>query len=180
MSLPDFQPNKLTTALEQAVYNAHTHRNYTSSLIILILPDWKHTFYIARNLHTNYVQQIATIALTHATHHQHHPKYNLHIYVVANSKALSQLDAPRIHNTLNTSLTSEYGHRTQTHMIVTTRFDATNIDCSKSYTNTPAPTLSRPITSVLQTKPHNRRWNPRDFFIRTAHKSKKNLHWERQ
>ncbi len=48
-------------------------------------------------------------------------------------------------------------------MIVTTRLDATNIDNNKSHTNTPAPTLPRPNTTILQTNTHNRRWNPRDF-----------------
>ncbi len=61
MSLPEFHPNKLTTAMEQAIYSVHTTRNHTPSLTILILPDWKHTPYLARNLHTNYVQHIATI-----------------------------------------------------------------------------------------------------------------------
>ena len=37
MSLPEFQPTKLTTAMEKAIYNAH--RIYITSLTILILPD---------------------------------------------------------------------------------------------------------------------------------------------
>ena len=41
--------------------------------------------------------------------------------------------------------------------------DATNIDCSKSYTNTPTPTLTHPDTTILQTKTHNRRWNLGNF-----------------
>ena len=85
------------------------------------------------------------------------------IYLVANSKALTQLDAPNIHNTLNTSLIQAYGHKTQAHMINTTRLDSTNIDCSKSYTNNPTPTQARPNTTILQTKQHNQRWNPRDI-----------------
>ena len=39
MSLPEIQPNKLTTTLEQAIYSADTHRNANPSLTILILPD---------------------------------------------------------------------------------------------------------------------------------------------
>jgi ribonuclease HI len=164
MSLPEFQPSKLTTALEQAIYNAHTHRNHTPSLTILVLPDWKHTPYLAQNLHTNYVQHVATIPHKHATQHHHHPKYNIHIYLVANSKALTRLDATNIHKTLNTSLTHEYGHITQTHKIDTTRLEKTNRDCCKSYTNTPTPTQPRPNTTILQTTQHKRRWNPRDFI----------------
>jgi hypothetical protein len=163
MSLPEFPHNKLTTALEQAIYSAHTNKNHAPSLTILILPDWKHTPYLARNLHTDYVQHIATITHIHTTQNQQRPKYNLHIYLVANSKALTQLDATHIHNTLNTILTQTYGLRTQTYMIDTTRPDATSIDSRKSYTNTPAPTQSRPNTIILQTTPHDRKWNPRDF-----------------
>ena len=98
--LPEFQSDKLTIELEQAIYSAHTHRNANPILTILILPDWKHTPYLARNLHTNIVQQIATITHTHdANQHQKYPKYNLPIYLLANSKALSQLDASNIYNT---------------------------------------------------------------------------------
>jgi len=55
--LPEFQPDKLTTALEQANYNAHTHRDTNHSSKILILPDRKHTPYLARNLPFKYVQK---------------------------------------------------------------------------------------------------------------------------
>ena len=65
MSLPELHHNKLTTALAQAIYIAHTNKNHASSLTILIPPDWNHTPYLARNLHTNYVQHIATIPHTH-------------------------------------------------------------------------------------------------------------------
>ena len=160
LSLLEFQPDKLTIALEQAIYIAHSHRNTKPSLTILILPDRKHTPYFARNLHTNYVQQIATIPHTHAIQHQNHPKYNLHIYLVANSKARSQLDASNIYNTLNTSLIQAYGQRTQIIKIVTTLRDATTLDCNKSYTNTPTPHIPHHITMILQTKSHNRRWDP--------------------
>jgi hypothetical protein len=152
MLLPEFQPDKLTLALEQAIYSAHTHRNTNLGLTILILHDWKHTPYLARNVHTTCVQQIATNPRTHANQQQNQPKYKLHIYIVANSKALSQLDASNIYNALNTSLTQEYRHITQTTKIGTTLLNATTIDCSKSYTNTPTPTLLHSNTTILQTK----------------------------
>ena len=67
----------------------HTHNDTQPSASILILPDSKHTPYLARNLHTNYIQKIVTLPHTHATTIGTHPrKYNLNIYIVANSKAL--------------------------------------------------------------------------------------------
>jgi ribonuclease HI len=42
--------------------------------------------------------------------------------------------------------------------------DATNIGCSKSYNNTPTSTLPRPNTTILHTKTHNQRRNPRGFI----------------
>ncbi len=55
MSPIEFYPNLLTFALEQAIYSAQKNRNHTPSLTILILPYWKHTPYLARNLNTNYI-----------------------------------------------------------------------------------------------------------------------------
>ena len=42
--------------------------------------------------------------------------------------------------------------------------DAKSIDCSKSYTNTPIPSLPHHSTTILKTKSHNPKWNPRDFI----------------
>ena len=61
ISLLELQPNKLTKALEQAIYSAHTHKDTQPSAPILILPDWKHTPYLARKLHTNYTQKLVTL-----------------------------------------------------------------------------------------------------------------------
>ena len=69
LSLPEFKPNKLTNALEQAIYSAHTHKDTQSSASILILPEWKHTPYLARNLHTNYIPKIVILTHTH-THYK--------------------------------------------------------------------------------------------------------------
>ena len=66
-SLPEFQPNKLTKALEQAIYIAYTHKDAQPTATILILPDWKHTPYLARNIHTNYTPKIVTRPHTHTT-----------------------------------------------------------------------------------------------------------------
>jgi hypothetical protein len=90
LSLPEFQPNKLTRALEQAIYT-HKNKDTQPSASILILPDWKPTPYLARNLHTNYIPKNVTLPHTHTTIGTHPRKYNLNIYIVANSKALTLL-----------------------------------------------------------------------------------------
>ncbi len=79
--------------------------NTQSSATILILPDWKHTPYLARNLHTNYIQQIVTLPHTHTTTGTHPRKYKLNIYIVANSKALTLLEPHYIPQTITTTLT---------------------------------------------------------------------------
>jgi len=86
LSLPEFQPNKPTKALEQAIYSAHTHKDSQPIASILLLPDWKHPPYLNRNLHMNYSQKIVTLPHTHTTIGTRPIKYNLNIYIVANSK----------------------------------------------------------------------------------------------
>jgi hypothetical protein len=100
LSLPEFQPDKLTKALEQSIYNAHKKRETNHSATILILPDWKYTPYLARSLHTKYVQTIATLPHTNTTQGKQHTQYNLNIYIIANSKAQTRLDATNIQDTL--------------------------------------------------------------------------------
>jgi hypothetical protein len=39
LSLSELQPNKLTKALERAIYSAYTHKDTQPSASILILPD---------------------------------------------------------------------------------------------------------------------------------------------
>jgi len=58
----------LMASLEQAIYNAHTHKETIQSAIKRIIPDWKHIPYLARNLHTNYVRKLATFPHTHTNH----------------------------------------------------------------------------------------------------------------
>ena len=43
LALQDYTANKLTRALEQALYSAHAPRHTHPSTHILILPNWKHT-----------------------------------------------------------------------------------------------------------------------------------------
>jgi len=54
LAFPEYKAEKLKTALEEAIHNAHAHRHTTPSSHILILPNWVHTPYLARNLHKSY------------------------------------------------------------------------------------------------------------------------------
>jgi hypothetical protein len=108
LSLPEFQPNKLTKALEHAIYNAHTHKDTQPTATILIHPDWNHTPYLARSLHTNYTQKLVTLPNTHTTTGTHPRKYNLNVHIVANSKALTLLNPHSIQQYMNIALTQAY------------------------------------------------------------------------
>jgi len=86
----------------------------------------------------------------------------MNIYIVANSKALTLLEQHNIQHTMNTALTQAYGHTVQTTVIDTTTLDATNIDSNTSYKDIPNP-IQTHQTTIQYTKPHNRKWNPKDF-----------------
>jgi hypothetical protein len=64
---------------------------------------------------------------------------------------------------MNMALTRAYGHIVQTTLFDTTTLDATNIDSSTSYNDTPTPIQIHQTTTILDTKPHNRKWNSKDF-----------------
>ena len=111
LSLPLHHAAHLTTALEQAIYGAHTMRHKSRCSTLLLLPSWKHTPYLTRNLHNNgYVQKIATIpyAEPNLTHHKM-PKYNLNLYLVANGKTLETINAVEAKKSLSTTLSRIYG-----------------------------------------------------------------------
>jgi hypothetical protein len=162
LSLPEFQPDKLTKALEQAIYSAHTHKDSSPSATILILPDWKHTPYLSRNLHTNYVQKIATVPHTPTSHGTSKTKYNLNIYLVANSKALSTLDPHTIYDKLRSTLTLEQS-KSIIHKFHTYSEDAIHIDSRTIYSTTPTPTRQHHTTIIPHTTPHVRKWDPKSF-----------------
>ena len=85
LALPTYKVKPLTRALEQALYNAHAHRHTRPSSHILILPNWQHSPYLARNLHSSYVQKLTSIPYlpTHkAKKHKNNTKLN--IYLVGN------------------------------------------------------------------------------------------------
>jgi len=61
LALPAYKVEHLTKALEQAMYIAHAHRHTQPSSHILILPNWKHSPYLARNFHSSYTQRLTSI-----------------------------------------------------------------------------------------------------------------------
>ena len=61
------------------------------------------------------------------------------------------------------TLTQAYGYTVQTTLIDTTPLDACNIDSSTSYKDIPTPIQTHQTTTILYTKPHNRKWNPKEF-----------------
>ncbi len=88
----------------------HTHKDTQPGASILILPDWKHTPYLTRNLHTIYIKKMVKLPHTHTAVGTHPRKYNLNIYIVGNSKALTLLEPHSIQHTMNTALIQTYGH----------------------------------------------------------------------
>ena len=64
---------------------------------------------------------------------------------------------------MNTTLTQAYGHKVQTTLIDTNTIDALDIDNNTSYKDIPTPIQTHHTTTILNTKPHNRKWNPTDF-----------------
>jgi hypothetical protein len=156
------------------IVHTHTHKDTQPNASILTIPDWEHTPYVTRSLHTKYIQKIVTLSHTHTTIGTHHRKYNLDIYKVANSRALTLLEPHNIQRTMNTVLTQAYGHTVQTTLIDTPKLDATNIDSITSYKDIPTPIQTYQTTTILYTKSHNRKWNPKDYVYTNGSQVKGN------
>ena len=56
-----------------------------------------------------------------------------------------------------------YGYSVQTTQIETNTIDATNIDSNTTYKDIPTPIQAHHTTTILNTKPRNRKWDPKDF-----------------
>ena len=79
---------------------------------------------------------------------------------------------------MNKALTQAYGYTLQTILIDTTTLDATSIDSSTSYKDILTPIQTHQTATILYTKPHNRKWNPKDSSTHTAHKAIAVIRWE--
>ena len=62
----------------------------------------------------------------------------------------------------------------QTTLIGTNTIDALNIDNNTSYKDIPTPIQTRHTTTILNTEPHSRSWNPKDFFYTNGSQVKGN------
>jgi hypothetical protein len=93
LALPAYKTEHLTTNREQALYSAHAHQHTQPSSHILILSNWQHSPYLARNLHSSYTQKLTSTPYLQPHNiqkHNHNPRLN--IYLVANEKALRLLN----------------------------------------------------------------------------------------
>ena len=134
LALPTYKAEHLATALEQAVYSAHAHRRSQPSSHILILPDWQHSSYLARNLHSAYVQKLTSIPYL-PTHNSKKHKNNtkLNIYLVANEKAPRLLNPNYITHTLHETLSSILGQDIQPITLTFNLKDLAQLDSSQAY-----------------------------------------------
>jgi hypothetical protein len=112
--LSAYKAEQLTTVLAQASYIAHAHRHTQPSSRILILPNWQHSTYLARDLHSSDIQKLISIPYLH-TQNTHKTPHNtrLNIYLVANEKALRLLDQDYVTHTLNAALSRILGQELQ-------------------------------------------------------------------
>jgi hypothetical protein len=156
LALPKYKAGKLKTALEQAIYSAHAHRHTSPSSQLIILPNWIHTPYLARNLHKSHTQKLTYIPfrpISTAPLQKCNPKLN--IYLVANEKALSILDQPKMLHTLREEFTKIEGAKTSAISLILTMKDPQHIDNSQSYTD--------PYPETTTRTRHNRRYPIRPF-----------------
>jgi hypothetical protein len=136
LAIPDCIADKLTKALEQALYNAHTHQHTKLSSHIFILPKWEHTLYLARNLHSAYVKKLAPTPYqppTPTTHEKHKPELN--IYLVANEKALSIINHSLGTTTLRNIINDLFGVPLTTMPPDITKKDPSHLDNRHAYTS---------------------------------------------
>jgi hypothetical protein len=61
LALREYKAEELKVALEQVICSAHAYRHTSPNSQILILPNWIHTPYLARNLHKSYIQKLTSI-----------------------------------------------------------------------------------------------------------------------
>ena len=130
--------------MEQDLYIAHAHRHTSPSSHILLLTNWEHSPYLARNLHTAYVQKLTSIPF-YPTHTPTHTtrNLNLNIYLVSNKKALALLDRTHIFTVLHTTITKLTGRTSPAISLNLCKKDSQHIDSHTSYTD-PYPNMHNP------------------------------------
>ena len=177
LAIPEYTPYRLKQALEQAIYSAHAHRHTSPSSQVLILPNWEHSPYLARNLHSTYAQKLTSIP--------YYPIYNkqpntskpkLNIYLIANEKALALLNQQQISITLQQALTTLTGKALPINLNLQKK-DPKHIDSHTTYTE------QYPYTPNLQHTPlpltYNKfqaAWDPKASCTRTGPKKRETPH----
>jgi hypothetical protein len=162
-------------ALEQAIYSAHAHRHTSPSSHILILPNWEHSPYLARNLHTSYAQKITSIPYYPIYSKQPNTnKPKLNVYLIANEKALALLNHQQILDTLSYVLTNITGK--PAHITVNLqKKDPQHIDAHTSYTEQYPYTPTPPHTPhPLTHKSFHAAWDPKSFIYTDGSQKKGN------
>ena len=166
LALPAYKTKQLTTALEQAVYSAHAHRHTQPSSHILIFPNWQHSPYLARNLHSSYTQKLTSIPYLKSHNTQKHMHNTiLNIYLVANEKALRLLNHDYVVHTLHETLSNLRGRDTQPIALNLNLNDPTHLDNIQVYKD-PYPSIpSKTYTNdPPQIRPYHAAWNQTDFI----------------
>ena len=134
LALPAYKTEQLATALEQALYIAHAHRHTQASSHILILPNWQHSPYLARNLHSSYSQKLASNSFLQSQNTQTHThNTRLDIYLVANEKALRIVNHDNITHTLHATLSRLLGRDTHPRILNLNLNDPTHLNNSQAY-----------------------------------------------
>jgi ribonuclease HI len=165
LALPAYKAEHLTMALEQALYSAHAHRRTQPSSHILILPNWQHSPYLARNLHSAYVQKLTSIPyLSNHTAKRLKNHTKLNIYLVANERALSLLDKDYITHTLHETLTNILGRDTRPITLTLNLKDPAQLDSSQAYKD-PYPCIPMKTTPNRppQIRPYRAAWDPKAY-----------------
>ena len=135
LALPIYTAGKLKQALEQGIYSAHAHRHTSPSSHILLLPNWEHIPYLARNLRTSYVHKLTFILYyptSTPTPNTRRPK--LDIYLVSSERDLAILDRTHILTTLRKAITNLIGKPPPPMLLNLHKKDPPHIDSNTSYT----------------------------------------------
>jgi hypothetical protein len=145
LALPAYKAKHLITALEEALYSAHAHRHTQPSSHILILTNWQHSPYLARNLHSSYTQKLTSILYLQAqTTQKHTHNSRLDVNLVANEKALRLLNQDYITHTRHETLSNILGQNAQPITLTSTK---------------PTPSISTAVRPIrIHTHPYPRKY----------------------
>ena len=149
LALPDYKAKQVTTALEKALYNAQAHCHAEPSSHILILPNWQHSPYLARNLHSSYTPKLSSIPYLQPPNNTHNSTHNTknNIYLVANEKAFRLLDKNYGKHTLHDTLSRILGRDIQPIALNLSLNDPTHLASRQAYKDTYPSSPSMPHTN---------------------------------